>query len=106
MAPTFSQPRGPGHRGPGTSEVSPGDRSTGPLPQNQQQRLQSLLTLLQGVQAVGAVGIAGILANVQSESRFNPNLKHPDQPRFSGEAHFAHGLYQESAGTKCNPLCS
>jgi hypothetical protein len=36
-----------------------------------------------------------LLANIQDESNFNPNLRHPDQPRFSGEAHFAHGLYQE-----------
>ena len=37
MAPT-SQPRGPGHRGPGTGDVpSGGDRGTGPLPQNQQE---------------------------------------------------------------------
>jgi hypothetical protein len=40
-------------------------------------------------------GIAGVLANIQSESNFNPTLRHPDQPHFSGEAHYAHGLYQE-----------
>jgi hypothetical protein len=40
-------------------------------------------------------GTAGILANITSESRFDPTLRHPDQPRFSGEAHFAHGLFQE-----------
>jgi hypothetical protein len=45
--------------------------------------------------------IAGVLANVQDESGFDPNLRHPDQPRFSGEAHFAHGLYQEG-GTEWN----
>lgn len=39
--------------------------------------------------------IAGIMANVQDESRFNPTLRHPDQPKWSGEAHYAHGLYQE-----------
>lgn len=39
--------------------------------------------------------IAGIMANVQDESRFNPTLRHPDQPRWGGEAHYAHGLYQE-----------
>jgi hypothetical protein len=46
-------------------------------------------------------GIAGVLANIRSESNFNPNLRHPDQPKFSGEAHFAHGLYQEG-GTEWN----
>jgi hypothetical protein len=40
-------------------------------------------------------GIAGLLANINEESRFNPTLRHPDQPRWGGEAHFAHGLYQE-----------
>jgi hypothetical protein len=40
-------------------------------------------------------GIRGILANVNDESRFNPALRHPDQPKWGGEAHFAHGLYQE-----------
>jgi hypothetical protein len=46
-------------------------------------------------------GIAGLMANVQDESQFNPNLRHPDQPKFGGEAHFAHGLYQEG-GTEWN----
>lgn len=46
-------------------------------------------------------GVAAILANVQRESGFNPNLRHPDQPKFGGEAHFAHGLYQEG-GTEWN----
>ena len=39
--------------------------------------------------------IRGILANVKDESGFNPGLRHPDQPKWGGEAHFAHGLYQE-----------
>ena len=46
-------------------------------------------------------GIRGILANAQDESGFNPALRHPDQPRFGGEAHYAHGLYQEG-GTEWN----
>jgi hypothetical protein len=40
-------------------------------------------------------GIAGLMQNIMDESGFNPNLRHPDQPAFGGEAHFAHGLYQE-----------
>jgi uncharacterized membrane protein YgcG len=39
--------------------------------------------------------IAGILANIGSESSFDPTLRHPDQPGYGGEAHYAHGLYQE-----------
>jgi Phage tail lysozyme len=50
-------------------------------------------------------GIAGILANVRSESNFNPTLRHADQPHFGGEAHFAHGLYQEG-GTEWNHYAS
>jgi hypothetical protein len=46
-------------------------------------------------------GIAGLMANVQDESNFNSGLRHPDQPHFGGEAHFAHGLYQEG-GTEWN----
>jgi hypothetical protein len=40
-------------------------------------------------------GIAGIMHNIREESNFDPGLRHPDQPRWGGEAHFAHGLYQE-----------
>jgi hypothetical protein len=39
--------------------------------------------------------IRGILRNVNDESRFDPTSRHPDQPRWSGEAHYAHGLFQE-----------
>jgi hypothetical protein len=49
-------------------------------------------------------GIAGVMANVQDESRFNPTLRHFDQPnpKFRGtEAENAHGLYQEG-GTEWN----
>ena len=40
-------------------------------------------------------GIRGIMANVKDESGFDPTLRHPDQPKWSGEAHYAHGLFQE-----------
>jgi len=40
-------------------------------------------------------GASGIMANIRDESGFDPTLRHPDQPRFGGEAHYAHGLYQE-----------
>lgn len=39
--------------------------------------------------------IRGVLANVKDESGFDPTLRHPDQPRWGGEAHYAHGLFQE-----------
>lgn len=39
--------------------------------------------------------IAGIMANISSESGWNAGSRVADQPRWSGEAHFAHGLYQE-----------
>jgi hypothetical protein len=40
-------------------------------------------------------GIRGIFANIKDESGFNPSLRVADQPRWGGEAHYAHGLYQE-----------
>lgn len=40
-------------------------------------------------------GIGGISMNVADESKFNPFSRQPDQPRWGGEAHFAHGLFQE-----------
>jgi hypothetical protein len=40
-------------------------------------------------------GVGGIFMNIPDESNWNPNLRHPDQPAYSGEAHYAHGLYQE-----------
>ena len=40
-------------------------------------------------------GIAGLMANINEESGFKPWLRHADQPHYGGEAHFAHGLYQE-----------
>jgi len=39
--------------------------------------------------------IRGIEANIADESGWNAGSRHPDQPRFGGEAHYAHGLFQE-----------
>jgi hypothetical protein len=49
--------------------------------------------------------IAGVLYNVNAESSFNPTIRHPDQPNFGGEAHFAHGLFQEG-GDEWNTFAS
>lgn len=49
--------------------------------------------------------ISGILYNIGHESNFNPNLRHPDQPNFGGEAHYAHGLYQEG-GDEYNTMAA
>jgi hypothetical protein len=46
-------------------------------------------------QGLSENAIAGVMANIQSESSFDPTLRHADQPKFGGEAHFAHGLFQE-----------
>jgi hypothetical protein len=53
-------------------------------------------TVVETLRANGATdsAIQGILANAQDESGFNPALRHPDQPHFTGEAHYAHGIYQ------------
>lgn len=39
--------------------------------------------------------ISGIAYNVGRESGWDSTLRHPDQPHFGGEAHYAHGLFQE-----------
>jgi hypothetical protein len=40
--------------------------------------------------------IAGVFQNIVDESNWNPNMRHPDQPRWRGtEAMYAHGLFQE-----------
>jgi hypothetical protein len=49
--------------------------------------------------------IAGILYNVGKESAFDPTSRIPDQPRYSGEAHFAHGLFQEG-GDEYNQMAA
>jgi hypothetical protein len=49
--------------------------------------------------------IAGILYNIGQESNFDPTLRHPDQPRYGGEAHYAHGLFQEG-GDEWNTMAA
>jgi hypothetical protein len=39
--------------------------------------------------------IEGLKRNAYDESRFNYTERHPDQPRFTGEARMSHGLFQE-----------
>lgn len=41
------------------------------------------------------IGVAGIMGNVGPESGWNPKSRHSDQPNWTGEANYAHGLYQE-----------
>src|SRR6266853_1705007 len=38
--------------------------------------------------------VKGVLYNVNAESEIRSELRHPDQPRFTGKAHYAHGMYQ------------
>lgn len=69
-----------------------------PLPMGNPRTTGGVRATMEAVLARGGAtpaAIAGIQRNVRDESGFNPNLRHPDQPKFSGEAHFAHGLYQE-----------
>ena len=66
--------------------------------------VQSVVDELRGGGASDSA-IRGILANVRDESNFNPNLRHPDQPRWTGEAHYAHGLFQEG-GAEWNKYAS
>lgn len=51
-------------------------------------------------QAAGANqrAVNGVLMNLPLETPWDPTLRHPDQPKYGGEAHYAHGLYQEGGG--------
>lgn len=57
--------------------------------------IQQIMTDEWGKMGMPSVGVGGVHLNVGDESGFNPSLRHPDQPRWGGEAHYAHGLYQE-----------
>lgn len=87
-----------------TTPSLPTNKSSGstsaPLPTN---RVETAKVTAQQFRDAGLPesGVAGILGNVQQESNFNSRSRSPDQPRFSGEAHYAHGLYQEG-GTEWN----
>jgi Phage tail lysozyme len=39
--------------------------------------------------------VRGFHYNINAESGWNPNLRHIDQPKWGGEAHYSHGLLQE-----------
>jgi hypothetical protein len=69
-----------------------------PLPMGDPRTTSGVRSTMEAVAARGGMtpnAIAGLERNVRDESNFNYNLRHPDQPGFSGEARFAHGLYQE-----------
>ena len=69
-----------------------------PLPMGDPRTTGGVRSTMEAVASRGGMtptAIAGLQRNVRDESGFNPNLRHPDQPNFSGEAHYAHGLYQE-----------
>lgn len=85
--------------GDGSTPAGSGPRSSG-LKTNQREVARIMEEEWTNA-GMSKAGIAGIMANVQDESRFNPTLRHADQPKFSGEAHYAHGLYQEG-GTEWN----
>jgi hypothetical protein len=95
---------GGGYRDLGTTYGSGGgggdagvDRGAAGTPRMSQSR-RDVARVAAGALRAGGMSekmIAGIFANISDESAFNPNLRHPDQPRYGGEAHFAHGLYQE-----------
>jgi hypothetical protein len=86
---------GGGRGGPGggnESEPAPGGRAN--IPGNRRAVAGAVVDELRKA-GLSDEAIAGILANIGSESSFDPSLRHPDQPAYGGEAHYAHGLYQE-----------
>src|SRR5215831_9697215 len=72
-------------------------RTEAPYSGNKQAVAQGVASELRA-QGFSEPAIAGILYNVGQESSFDPTLRHPDQPAFGGEAHYAHGLFQEGGG--------
>ena len=69
-----------------------------PLPMGNPRTTGGVRATMEAVASRGGMtpnAVAGLERNVRDESNFNYNLRHPDQPGFSGEARFAHGLYQE-----------
>jgi len=69
-----------------------------PLPMGNPRTTGGVRATMEAVAARGGMtpnAIAGLERNVRDESNFNYNLRHPDQPGYSGEAHYAHGLFQE-----------
>ena len=72
----------------------PNGGTSAPFNGNRQDVAKTVVSELRA-QGLNDNAIAGVLYNINQESGFNPTLRHPDQPRFGGEAHYAHGLYQE-----------
>jgi hypothetical protein len=69
-----------------------------PLPMGDPRTTSGVRSTMEAVAARGGMtpaAIGGMERNVKDESNFNYNLRVPDQPKFSGEAHYAHGLFQE-----------
>jgi len=69
-----------------------------PLPMGDPRTTSGVRSTMEAVAARGGMtpnAIAGLERNVRDESNFNYNLRHPDQPGYTGEAHYAHGLFQE-----------
>jgi Phage tail lysozyme len=96
--------RGGGGGGGGGGAVPAGSGSVGALTTDKRRVIDSVAAEWRAA-GMSDTGIAGLLANIREESGFNPTLRHPDQPHFGGEAHFAHGLYQEG-GTEWNNYAS
>jgi hypothetical protein len=74
---------------------APANRSAAATPQRQQVQ-QTVGTTLQGA-GTSPNAISGIMANIQDEPNkpWDPSDREFDQPHASGEARYAHGLYQE-----------
>jgi hypothetical protein len=76
----------------------PTETSKIPLPMGDPRTTGGVRATMEAIAARGGATpnfIGGMERAVRDESNFNPNLRHPDQPKFSGEAHYAHGLFQE-----------
>lgn len=90
--------------GEGGGEITGGEGIGGKAPKMTESKKQVAALLVDKFRKAGATeeGIAGMMANIQSESKFDPTTRHFDQPKFRGtEAENAHGLWQ-MGGTEWN----
>jgi len=90
------------------TEVTPEDRRrVEQAPERVKQRWETASKVVAELKKQGFSdnAIAGILYNINRESGFNPSSRAADQPRFGGEAHYAHGLFQEG-GDEWNTFAS
>jgi hypothetical protein len=81
---------------PGGNSNAPSQMRDGRFPKGYQQVAPIVAQSLNKA-GLPSKAVQGIMYNIEKESGYDPTMRHADQPKWSGEAHYAHGLYQEGA---------